>query len=181
MNTLSYGLLSLLSNSADSGYDLMRKIQPFWPAKHSQIYPLLAQLESGGYVQHTLVVQSDKPDKKVYSITPIGKEALRSWLTEPACEPNTRDELVLKLYCMEQGELADIRRLLETRVAYSQDKLAWLQAKLEVYSLQQPPPPLGTLLLMKKAEYHFESDLSWSEWALRQLVERQNQEEPNPR
>jgi DNA-binding PadR family transcriptional regulator len=91
MNTLSYGLLSLLSHSPLSGYDLMLRIQPFWPAKHSQIYPLLANLEKEEQVTFELVAQSDKPDKKVYSITNKGIDSLREWLSVPASDPVMRD------------------------------------------------------------------------------------------
>lgn len=173
VNTLSYGLLSLLSHTADSGYDLMLKIQPFWPAKHSQIYPLLAQLESGGYVRHTLVVQTDKPDKKVYSITDKGLNALRNWLTLPTDEPVTRDELVLKVFCMEQGDPADIRRMLEMRLAYCRDQLQWLQTKMDAYTKLNPSPSFGILLLMEKGQFAIKADLQWAEWALGRLDERE--------
>ncbi|NBD25206.1 PadR family transcriptional regulator [Paenibacillus glycinis] len=178
MNTLSYGLLSLLSHAADSGYDLMLKIQPFWPAKHSQIYPLLAQLESGGYVQHKLVVQTDKPDKKIYSITDKGLNALRNWLTLPTDEPVTRDELVLKIFCMEQGDTADILHMLETRLAYYQDQLQWLQSKKETYAQLNPSPSLGIILLMQKGEFSVKADLEWTQWAMRQVIA--HEKEPNP-
>jgi hypothetical protein len=42
LNTLSFGLLSLLNKNSRTGYELMRQIHLFWQVKHSQIYPLLA-------------------------------------------------------------------------------------------------------------------------------------------
>lgn len=179
MNTLAYGLLSLLSRSADSGYDLMLKIKPFWPAKHSQIYPLLAQLESDGLVQHVLVVQTDKPDKKVYSLTDKGKEALRAWLGVPADDPVTRDELTLKLYCMDQGDPADIRLLLEQRVAYCNERLKWLQAKIEAYKSPPNASPLPVVLLIQKARFYYQSDLEWAEWALQQVPDHEKEPQPD--
>ncbi|WP_127588031.1 PadR family transcriptional regulator [Paenibacillus koleovorans] len=173
MNTLSYGLLSLLSNASNSGYDLMLKLQPFWPAKHSQIYPLLAQLDQDGYVVHELVVQKDKPDKKVYSITEKGREALRAWLAKPADEPVHRDELTLKLYCLHEGDIADIRKLLHVRIEYSRDRMLWMHGKIEAYARQEQPPTLAVQLLMQKGLFHFQSDLAWAEWALLQLADRQ--------
>src|SRR6266540_3339697 len=98
MNTLSYGLLCLLTRGSRSGYELMQQIEPFWQANHSQIYPLLAMLEKEGLVQFQLVPQSDKPDKKVYSITSQGEATLQSWIIEPTDGPVIRDELILKTY-----------------------------------------------------------------------------------
>ena len=69
MNTLSYGLLGLLARRESSGYDLMLRIQPFWQAKHSQIYPLLSSMEEKQLLSSHWVQQSDKPDKKIYAIT----------------------------------------------------------------------------------------------------------------
>jgi PadR family transcriptional regulator AphA len=97
MNTLSYGLLSLLTLHPASGYDLMLRLQLFWPANHSQIYPLLAKLEESGYVGYDVIPQSDKPDKKVYAITDTGKAVLKEWISAPtAANWLTKDELALK-------------------------------------------------------------------------------------
>lgn len=82
LNTLAYGLLGLVARTPSSGYDLMLQLQPFWQAKHSQIYPLLAKMEQEGYLEFTRVPQTDRPDKKVYSITEKGRTALREWLTQ---------------------------------------------------------------------------------------------------
>ncbi|WP_308637490.1 PadR family transcriptional regulator [Paenibacillus silvisoli] len=171
MNTLAYGLLSMLSCSPDSGYDLMLKLQSLWPAKHSQIYPLLSQMESDGYVRHVLVPQTDKPDKKVYSLTDMGRDALRAWLAVPANEPVIRDELALKLFAMDQGNPEDIKRQLELRVQYCRDRIHWLNRKIEVYMQKEPPPSRGLLLLMQRGRFSSESDLEWAEWALAQLRE----------
>ncbi|MGG1553673.1 PadR family transcriptional regulator [Paenibacillus ferrarius] len=169
MNTLSYGLLSMLSYAPFSGYDLMQKIQPFWPAKHSQIYPLLAQLERDGYIQHELVVQPDKPDKKVHSLTDRGREALAQWLSQPACPPVTRDELSLKIFCMNEGDPVDIQRLLEQRVEYCREKLVWFHAKSELYAHERMDSSPGIVLLMRRALFSFQSELDWAEWALKEL------------
>jgi PadR family transcriptional regulator AphA len=98
MNTLSFGLLCILATDNYTGYELMLKIQPFWQAKHSQIYPLLAALEKDGLVQYEEVVQSDKPDKKIYSITEKGQSELKQWIAQPSAEPVTRDEMLLKAF-----------------------------------------------------------------------------------
>ncbi len=67
-----------------SGYDLKKvidlSIQHFWPADQSQIYRTLNRLADQELVEVDLVVQEDRPDRKVYSITPAGKEELLAWL-----------------------------------------------------------------------------------------------------
>ncbi|MBV9389260.1 MAG: PadR family transcriptional regulator [Chroococcidiopsidaceae cyanobacterium CP_BM_ER_R8_30] len=104
MTTLGYALLGLLAREPFSGYELAQKMKApigcFWHAKHSQIYPELAKLKAQGLVNHELVEQQEHPDKKVYTITPAGRDALRQWVTAPMEVPHVRDELVLRAYSL---------------------------------------------------------------------------------
>ncbi|KEO84889.1 PadR family transcriptional regulator [Tumebacillus flagellatus] len=131
MNTLAFALLSFLARRSMSGYDLMLAIQPLWQAKHSQIYPTLSKLEAEGHVDFERVLQHDKPDKKVYSITPKGTEALQAWLHEPSSDPNIRDEMLLKAYSLWLGDHDAARRLLEERIAYFRKRLQRLEGILD--------------------------------------------------
>src|SRR5918997_950310 len=95
MATLGYAILGLLSREELSGYDLAGRMQVrvghFWEARHSQIYPELARLEEGGLVTHRVVEQEERPDKKVYEITPAGLAALKEWVTELPVPRPARD------------------------------------------------------------------------------------------
>jgi len=101
---LGYALLGLLAREPFSGYELAQKMKApisfFWHAKHSQIYPELAKLEAQGLVNHERVEQQEHPDKKVYTITPAGRDALRQWVTAPMEVPHARDELILRAYSL---------------------------------------------------------------------------------
>jgi DNA-binding PadR family transcriptional regulator len=101
-STLGFALLGLLARGERSGYDLTQGLKDpvgyFWFAGHSQIYPELSRLEAAGQVAHTVVEQSDRPDKKVYRLTEHGTEALGAWLAAETEVPRKRDELVLKAY-----------------------------------------------------------------------------------
>ena len=100
MNTLSYGLLGILSNESMSGYDLMLRMNLFWHTRHSHIYPLLAKLEADKYVEFILVKQCGKPDKKVYTPTENGIKVVKEWLEEITPEPISKDAMLLKTYCL---------------------------------------------------------------------------------
>jgi PadR family transcriptional regulator AphA len=179
MNTLSYGLLSLLSQSPLSGYDLMLRIQPFWPAKHSQIYPLLAKLEKKEQVSYELIAQSDKPDKKVYSLTAKGIESLQQWLAEAASDPVMRDELILKVFCMSLVDAQVTRKLFvdrmehyrlkldsfETKIVKLQNKGGWEAELIPPYS----SPLFGAYILLHKATKNCRTNIDWCEWVLKLL------------
>ena len=102
MSTLGYALLGLLARQSLSGYELTGQIKgrvgPFWSTTHSQVYPELSRLEDEDLVDHRVVQQSGRPDKKVYSITTKGLETLKEWVTSPVEPREIRDELVLRAH-----------------------------------------------------------------------------------
>ena len=98
---LELALLVALREPPGSGLELAkrfsRSIGFFWPATHQQIYKVLGRMEADGWVSVTPVVQSGKPDKKVYDVTPAGADVLASWLAEPSETHAMRSELAVKL------------------------------------------------------------------------------------
>jgi PadR family transcriptional regulator AphA len=183
MNTLSFGLLSILVTNNYTGYELMLKIQPFWQAKHSQIYPLLAFLEKAGLVQYEEISQSDKPDKKIYSITAKGLDEVKQWIGQPTAEPVMRDELMLKAYCISIVDVEIIQTLFKDRELMYLEKLAKYQKYCSNFDLDLSEgigkieigiesPKFGFFIILKKAIMNAESNLEWCRWVLAQTRER---------
>lgn len=179
MNTLAYGLLGLVARTPSSGYDLMLQLQPFWQAKHSQIYPLLAKLEQEGYLQFTRVHQTDRPDKKVYSITDKGEIALKLWLSEPAAEPVNRDELVLKAYSMWLADEKSAVSLITNRLEHCREQLLFFEHFMEEMEsepggLPEDPshPSFGDYILLSWGIRRTREDMNWCEWVLGLLKKR---------
>ena len=85
--SLQHGVLGFLNYGSMSGYDLAKafssSVQFFWNAQNSQIYLVLDKLEKQGFVTHELIVQTDKPSKKLYSITDEGRTEFLRWLAAP--------------------------------------------------------------------------------------------------
>ena len=85
--SLLHGVLGFLNYGSMSGYDLAKafssSVQFFWNAQNSQIYLVLDKLEKQGFATHELVVQTDKPSKKLYSITDAGRAEFFRWLAAP--------------------------------------------------------------------------------------------------
>ncbi|MCL1983107.1 MAG: PadR family transcriptional regulator [Clostridiales bacterium] len=86
--SLPYGLLGLLSYQASTGYDLAKifedSLNNFWHAQSAQIYRELDRMEQKGWVASRNIVQSKRPNKRLYSITDDGRGALHQWLSESA-------------------------------------------------------------------------------------------------
>ncbi len=99
---LKHGILGLLNYGSMSGYDIMRTFKNsldfFWTAQTSQIYRELQTLKKKGWVTDQNVVQSGKPDKKLFSITESGKEELNRWLAEEDTGFETRSPIMMKTF-----------------------------------------------------------------------------------
>ncbi|MBY6803971.1 PadR family transcriptional regulator [Clostridium botulinum] len=131
MNMLSYGPLVFWENESTSGYELTIKMNLFWYTRHSHIYPLLAKLEEDGYVEFILINQSGKPDKKVYTPTKKGLEATKKWLEENTADPITKDEMLLKTYCLHILGEDMAKKLLKEREEMYHKKFITYQNKIE--------------------------------------------------
>jgi len=96
--SLKHGLLGLLILEPHTGYELDKEfretMQYIWQAKNSQIYNELDKMEQKGWLTSEYVIQTDKPNKRVYSITESGKAELLDWLAAP--EEDVKNALTQK-------------------------------------------------------------------------------------
>lgn len=102
--SLKYGLLGLLNYGEMTGYDLSKvfedSLNHFWRAQKSQIYRELKDMEKSGWVDARMVLQSDRPNKRIFAITAAGREALAAWLGQPlgASFQQPHEPLLLQLF-----------------------------------------------------------------------------------
>jgi DNA-binding PadR family transcriptional regulator len=115
---LEHAILVSLSERAASGSELTRRFDAsigyFWTATHQQIYRVLGRMEADAWVSAEVVVQADRPAKKVYAVTEAGRAELRRWIAEPTAESPVRSDLGVKLRAASYGDrealLDDVRR-----------------------------------------------------------------------
>jgi DNA-binding PadR family transcriptional regulator len=104
MGTLGYAILGLLAKRPSTGYQISRAMQRpvgfFWTARHSQIYPELAELEGEGLVRSRVIEGPGPRDTKRYAITAAGRNALRAWLDSPLPDQAPKDELMLRVWSL---------------------------------------------------------------------------------
>jgi len=70
-----------------TGYEMVKEFDEslafFWHASSQQIYKELDAMERDGWLVSERIMQTEKPNKRVYSITPKGKEELVNWVSMP--------------------------------------------------------------------------------------------------
>lgn len=99
---LAHALIASLMEEPCSGYDLSKRFDGsvgfFWNASQQQIYRELTKLEEQGWISAEVISQQSRPDKKLFSVTDLGKKQLTEWITQP-CEPTpVRDDLLVKVF-----------------------------------------------------------------------------------
>jgi PadR family transcriptional regulator, regulatory protein AphA len=128
LSPTSFAVLALLDQFGDStSYDIKqaieRSISNFWNVPHTTAYEEPARLAAAGYL--SVREEPGGRRRKVYSLTPRGRAALRDWAREPAAPPQLRDELVLKIFAG-----GDPESLAPERFAWHRGKLAELEGYL---------------------------------------------------
>jgi DNA-binding PadR family transcriptional regulator len=106
-------VLALLAKEPSHGYQLRGRLQealgPLGDAMNAgQIYVTLTRLEKAGLVTAERVSgQADRPDRKVYALTPDGQQRVADWLAEVSWPKPAPVEFHLKLFAAATARLAD--------------------------------------------------------------------------
>lgn len=156
-------VLGFLMREKLTGYELKhlmdRSVGFFFGASYGSIYPALKDLEEAGLVSSELVVQEERPNKKVYEITPKGREHFRAQLAESKPSGDGfRSEFLMHLFFGDQHEP---ERLLEMVAGYR----GWYEERLE--SLRGVEEEFGEIMspyqrmCLNSGLSHFESRLRW--------------------
>lgn len=101
--SVRYGILAVLERQSMHGYEVRRELESElgseWSVNYGQVYSTLERLVRDGLVvQSDTVAVSDAPDRKLYTVTPAGRAALREWFLTPTGEGDGhRDELHAKV------------------------------------------------------------------------------------
>src|SRR4029450_4962600 len=85
--SLREAMLAFLAKEPAHGYELRQRLtRAFGPVGEvlnpGQVYVTLSRLERAGLVRSDQVAQTAAPDKKVYEVTPEGREHVASWLLD---------------------------------------------------------------------------------------------------
>jgi len=128
--SLRDAVLAALLEGEASGYDLAKgfdaSVANFWMATPQQLYRELERLADQGLIQARVVHQERRPNKRMFSLTEAGRDAIRQF-TARAPKPSViRDELAVKVLAADAGDAQAVRDFMVER-------LQWAKAKLQRY------------------------------------------------
>jgi PadR family transcriptional regulator, regulatory protein AphA len=183
--SLPHLILGMLKKQPMSGYDLNKAFQQgvafFWTTEQSQIYRALKKLEKEGLVQQRRVVQDDYPDKKVYSLTEAGEQAILNWLKTPLtlADAPVREGWLGQLFYGEFIPPDDLINVLDTYIADTKAFITSLQNLQEGIHAQLPPQhsQSATLRLMT-LDYGLHIQQAFLDWLIhaRSMIQTDDEE-----
>ncbi len=125
--SLPHAILGFLNYGPSSGYDLKKafdaSVRHFWPADQSQIYRTLAHMAEQDWVEIEVIRQQDRPDRKVYHITPAGREELRRWLKSALPPEQSRRSLLVQVFFAAQLDDEQVLAIFEREARYLREAL----------------------------------------------------------
>jgi len=178
-NTLRYIILGLVWTHPMTGYDIKqafdRALASYWNAGNSQIYTTLKQLSQAGLVESEVIVQTTRPNRKVYRLTPSGQIELERWLEEDVPERFNKDDFLTKLFfCGETSDETTLRHLQEHRNGLLQQlaHMEWARQQYATRPTRRPRLLEYQMLVREYKEATLRAGLEVTERAITRLEEQ---------
>ncbi|HSP55641.1 MAG TPA: PadR family transcriptional regulator [Dehalococcoidia bacterium] len=181
--SLKHAILAVLLDGEASGYDLGKRfdlsIANFWHALPQHLYQELARMEDDGLVDGAAVLQERRPNKRVYSITQLGRKELNRWLGEPSRVTAPKSDLLVRIYAADVADTeamcADIERQLEQHraklQAYEALRSAFFGDRTEEEYVQTTSR-VGPYMTLRRGIMYETENITWCEWAMGVLRDR---------
>jgi DNA-binding PadR family transcriptional regulator len=156
-------LLALLAREASHGYQLRARLAlalgPLARALNDgQVYVTLNRLEKAGLVTSERVGQADKPDRRVYELTPAGHDQVTEWLEDTSWPKPAPAEFHLKLVAAAAAGLADPVGIVDQQ----RRELLIALGQAQRAALAEPNGSVAVLLL-EGVVLRLQADLRWLE------------------
>ena len=170
--SLHYALIGLLADEPMSGYDLTRRFSEslanVWPAQHSQIYPELARLVSGGLIEQT----GEGPrGRKTYRATPAGVEALTEWMRFTKPDYDVRCEAGLRGFFLWTLPAEEAVAHLKQDIEVYRGHLAELEDKVETADWAASQGARSGRLTLEMGLRYYRMLIEWAEWASAEIAD----------
>ena len=160
--------LGVLSHGPASGYEIRKAFEDgpfsyFQEAGFGSIYPALKRLVEQGSVTFEEQPQDSRPDKKVYRITPAGRQALFDAVNGPVGEDKYRSDFLFVLYFARLLGPRHLDRLIGQRI----DRL---KAALAELSPTVTSPTAGSRFVCEFGRVMFEAEIAFLESRRHEMV-----------
>lgn len=180
---LRHAVLAALLDGEYSGYQLAKifdvAVSNFWHAVPQQLYTELSRLESQGLITGRQIIQHDRPNKRVFTVTPAGIEELERFAALPAKPGIIREDLLVMVQAVDHISAASVIAQLEDRALASAAKvdlfdltLERLRGDLDEESFLRKGDPIGPYLTCLRGRRFEYENYEWFTQTAQLLRER---------
>jgi DNA-binding PadR family transcriptional regulator len=181
--SVRHGILGLLAHQPRHGYELRAAFEALvgggdlWEVKPAQVYTTLARLEESGLVMRDGVEQDGGPEKRIYSLTPLGRNELAEWFTTGVPTDHQRDEFFVKLMISVYDDEVDSYEVIRAQRKRLYQDLHDLTTRRGRSDSRRE---LAQIFLLDKSIMHLEADLRWLDLIEARLDDIRRQPLPRP-
>jgi PadR family transcriptional regulator AphA len=184
-SVLGHAILQLLTRNAASGYDLKKRffssVGHGWHAYDTQIYRELKTLEASGLVTGKVAQGRSGPQRRLYSITDLGRESLSQWLISDLDLTKTKDELGLRVWTADLFPSDTLEEFIAKSRAQWQEALDHQKTSLRVLIEQYGAPDgwapdevFGRQLAIDNFIAITEAKIAWADRSIKIIRNRKN-------
>ncbi len=176
-------ILGLLAQHPRHGYELRAAFEALvggegvWAVKPAQIYSTLTRLEESGLVCREGVEQDGGPEKRIYSLTPSGRDELAEWYATGVAGEHQRDEFFVKLMLSLYGGQTNPYGVIRAQRNRLYQDLHDITARRNGIDSRSE---LAQIFLLDKSIMHLEADLRWIDLIEARLDDIRRQPPPQP-
>jgi len=180
--SLTHVILTVLSSREASGYDITKEFSQsigyFWKASHQQVYRELNRMANDNLVTFQVEIQTGKPDRKVYSITEQGRQALFEWFQAPPRNPTPRAELSAKLLVCSVHYSEPMQQQLEALIQESHTLMNNYEEIDKIYFANHTKLDRQSRLNRLTLRRNIHNRQAWVNWAEEVLTELKDIDSP---
>ncbi len=180
--SLTHVILGWLSYEPMTGYDLNAVIeistQHFWSTSQSQIYRTLSKIESEDWVTQEVILQEDRPPRKVYEITAQGQAELERWLAAFHAPDPPRIPWLIQVFFAGQISDDEILAVLQEKKASLRRRLGRIRAARGISAEQFEPDEdprdiFYWMLTIDYGEMKLQSQINWIDGVIEKIQNRE--------
>lgn len=120
-------ILGILERNNRTGYEindiLKNQLSYFYDGTYGMIYPTLRKLEKEGKIKKEKIVQNDKPNKNVYSITDMGIEEFKEYLDSSIQDDIYKSDFLMRLFFGNSLSNQEIIRAIKQEIQRKNEKI----------------------------------------------------------
>ncbi|MFE9104106.1 PadR family transcriptional regulator [Actinomadura geliboluensis] len=169
---LRHAVLAALLDGEYSGYQLAKifdlSVSNFWHAVPQQLYSELSRLETEGLIRGRQIIQHDRPNKRVYTVTQAGVDELERFAETPAKPGIIRENLLVMVQAVDHISAASVIAQLEDRAVAAAAKvevfertLKHLRGDMDEEAFLRTGTPLGPYLTCLRGRRFEQENYEW--------------------